>query len=400
LYFVRSLEEDREIWGDDSAATDEATWINLITQQLNSRREAILSDERNHRARLEQLMVTTRDLVNNLSNNPALYVTAAGISDLAESEVALLRRVGINHLLDITLSGSHMIMRPLENMGWQTTNFRNRMRAHSASVDLFTGRVYIGDTPLVHCNEELQNVVLALILSGHLAIVPYLVMGIIELAAAQCLEEPIAEDIGDSSGYTEDVVAGIHSSDFTHRDESMSRFHEVISTTTTTQRRLRESAIALANLEAQANNGEGLREELQRLIRLPSIHKILVRPHPRRNTPRVVVYTEPLTIAEWEIGRYVIDIEMGDWILIRNLDYAFQQQFPHPHVHENGKPCFGRLSERMREAMAQGNMRSLIIGSVRLVESYNARDAYCPMRRIAELTEEDIGRIYWTRSYY
>jgi hypothetical protein len=83
----------------------------------------------------------------------------------------------------------------------------------------------------------------------------------------------------------------------------------------------------------------------------------------------------------YEIGRFSVEINLQEEkILFRNLDHAIDG-FPHPHINNNGEPCFGNLEDNMDQLLAQHDCYALLVVIKEFLQTYNDDNPFIKIKR-------------------
>jgi hypothetical protein len=102
---------------------------------------------------------------------------------------------------------------------------------------------------------------------------------------------------------------------------------------------------------------------------------------------QMTIITKPITVHDigngkkWVFGQYRVDFDMEDLsISIYNHDVCWPEGdsdgFWHPHINQDGNPCWGNSGAKVRELLASGKIGECCVLIREFLESYNPPGAY------------------------
>jgi len=115
---------------------------------------------------------------------------------------------------------------------------------------------------------------------------------------------------------------------------------------------------------------------------------------------QMTIITKPITVRnidngeEWLFGQYKVEFDMEDLsISIYNHNASWpkgsSEGFWHPHINQEGNPCWGNSGAKVRELLASGKLGECCVLIREFLESYNPDGAYLRIGRDNDGDDED-----------
>lgn len=153
---------------------------------------------------------------------------------------------------------------------------------------------------------------------------------------------------------------------------------------------VRSMRAQLRNIESNRNTAleESIRGSFERIYHAPVVEKLYM-----GSSGELHVYTNPLEIQHFGLtyymGVYHIIIRSDGSVRIDGSEH--RGNHCHPHVNNEGYPCFGDYGETIRTAIGAGEFDVALYSILEFLQSYTYHDAFVYLQRWGEFFNPDIN---------